>query len=212
MRLFLLEIHYLTYQVLKLHYLWVLNNRIARFSQEKNNQAQRETLTWNYFIYVQRAVFFLPRFSNNHEHLKELNRLLSHNPVVALLGARQVGKTTLARVYEYTPRQALSITRPDTALDNVFFRFSSGSPGKIFRIIPFVKAYIPFSDNRSKNSMSADTFIVLPLRKGELTFPFLYIFYKKTVTPSSWFRRISLLLSASTRIDVFVPSAHSEEK
>ncbi len=31
------------------------------------------------------------------EHLKELNRLISHNPVVALLGARQVGKTTLAR-------------------------------------------------------------------------------------------------------------------
>ncbi len=31
------------------------------------------------------------------QHLKELNRLLSHNPVVALLGARQVGKTTLAR-------------------------------------------------------------------------------------------------------------------
>lgn len=30
-------------------------------------------------------------------HLKELNRLLSNNPVVALLGARQVGKTTLAR-------------------------------------------------------------------------------------------------------------------
>jgi len=30
-------------------------------------------------------------------HLRELNRLLSHNPVVALLGARQVGKTTLAR-------------------------------------------------------------------------------------------------------------------
>lgn len=30
-------------------------------------------------------------------HLKELNRLLSHNPVVALLGARQAGKTTLAR-------------------------------------------------------------------------------------------------------------------
>ena len=32
-----------------------------------------------------------------HGHLKELNRLLSLNPVVALLGARQVGKTTLAR-------------------------------------------------------------------------------------------------------------------
>lgn len=31
------------------------------------------------------------------KHLRELNRLVSHNPVVALLGARQVGKTTLAR-------------------------------------------------------------------------------------------------------------------
>ena len=31
------------------------------------------------------------------QHLKELKRLLSHNPVVALLGARQVGKTTLTR-------------------------------------------------------------------------------------------------------------------
>ena len=30
-------------------------------------------------------------------HLKELKRLLSRNPVVALLGARQTGKTTLAR-------------------------------------------------------------------------------------------------------------------
>lgn len=30
-------------------------------------------------------------------HLRELNRLIFHNPVVALLGARQVGKTTLAR-------------------------------------------------------------------------------------------------------------------
>lgn len=30
-------------------------------------------------------------------HLQALRRLVSHNPVVALLGARQVGKTTLAR-------------------------------------------------------------------------------------------------------------------
>ena len=30
-------------------------------------------------------------------HLKAVERLLRSNPVVALLGARQVGKTTLAR-------------------------------------------------------------------------------------------------------------------
>ena len=30
-------------------------------------------------------------------HLRELKGLLSHNPVVTLMGARQVGKTTLAR-------------------------------------------------------------------------------------------------------------------
>lgn len=30
-------------------------------------------------------------------HLRELNRMIFHNPIVALLGARQVGKTTLAR-------------------------------------------------------------------------------------------------------------------
>ena len=30
-------------------------------------------------------------------HLRNLARLLRENPVVALLGARQVGKTTLAR-------------------------------------------------------------------------------------------------------------------
>ena len=34
---------------------------------------------------------------HRHHHLKGLERLLRGNPVVALLGARQVGKTTLAR-------------------------------------------------------------------------------------------------------------------
>jgi len=37
----------------------------------------------------------LPR----NAHLSDLTRLLQHNPVVAVLGARQVGKTTLARQY-----------------------------------------------------------------------------------------------------------------
>ena len=34
---------------------------------------------------------------HRHQHLKALERLLRDNPVVALLGARQTGKTTLAR-------------------------------------------------------------------------------------------------------------------
>ena len=34
---------------------------------------------------------------HRHQHLEALERLLRGNPVVALLGARQVGKTTLAR-------------------------------------------------------------------------------------------------------------------
>ncbi|MCY4221278.1 MAG: AAA family ATPase [Thiotrichales bacterium] len=34
---------------------------------------------------------------SRNAHLRNLARLLRENPVVALLGARQVGKTTLAR-------------------------------------------------------------------------------------------------------------------
>lgn len=40
-------------------------------------------------------VYFSPMIKRS-AHLKALNGLLSYNPVVALLGARQVGKTTLA--------------------------------------------------------------------------------------------------------------------
>jgi predicted AAA+ superfamily ATPase len=40
------------------------------------------------------------------DHRREIVRLLRHNPVVAILGARQVGKTTLAREIANTRKQA----------------------------------------------------------------------------------------------------------
>ncbi len=48
---------------------------------------------------------------NRHHHQKIIERLLSRNPVVAILGARQVGKTTLAR------RFVEQLKRPVTVFD-----------------------------------------------------------------------------------------------
>lgn len=37
------------------------------------------------------------KFLARHDYIRKINKLIQHNPVVALIGPRQVGKTTLAR-------------------------------------------------------------------------------------------------------------------
>ena len=48
-------------------------------------------------------------------HMKRVRNLLTTHPVVAILGARQVGKTTLAREYASAfPRSFLSASEADS--------------------------------------------------------------------------------------------------
>ena len=66
---------------------------------------------------------------NRPDYIKAINQSLESNPVVALLGPRQCGKTTLARVVasqrksEYfdleDPRDQSRLTNPLLALENM---------------------------------------------------------------------------------------------
>jgi predicted AAA+ superfamily ATPase len=48
-----------------------------------------------------------------YRHLDRLESLLTRESVVAILGARQVGKTTLARQFAAVSRRRLSTVRAD---------------------------------------------------------------------------------------------------